>query len=184
MAGQFRRIVTGHDETGATIILTDAPPERAVRVGGPGGATFFEVWHTEAAPPVITPREDEPTDDGLVLAPPKNGTRLRIIDFPPEGEAIRQMDATGAEKTFGAMGGGAASRFRAGGHPLTHRTETIDYAIVLEGEMTMVLDASEVVLRTGDVVVQRGTSHAWSNRSGQICRMAFVLIDARYAEGL
>ncbi len=184
MPNPFRRIVTGHDETGAAIILSDAPPTRAVPVGGPGGATFFEIWSTGAAPAEITHRADEPEEAGLVLAPPKNGTRIRIIDFPPESDAIRHLGAAGAQETFSAMSGGDASRFKAGGHPLMHRTETLDYAIVLEGEMTMVMEASETLLNAGDVVIQRGTSHAWSNRSGAICRMAFVLIDGRYAEGL
>ncbi|SHG24991.1 Cupin domain-containing protein [Kaistia soli DSM 19436] len=184
MRGTFRRIVTGHDEVGRAVILSDAPPTRSVLVGGPGGATFFEIWNTGAAPPPILRHEAEPDENGLVLAPPTNGTRIRIIDFPPEGDAIRLLGAAGAQAAFGAMGGGDASRFKTGAHPLMHRTETIDYGIVLDGEMTLVLDASETLLHAGDVVIQRGTSHAWSNRSDTVCRMAFVLIDGRYAEGL
>lgn len=184
MSGPFRRIVTGHDEAGSAVILSDAPPTRAVQIGGPGGPTFFEIWSTGAAPPPIAHRAEEPAEEGLVLAPPANGTRIRIIDFPPESEAIRQLGAAGAKEKFSAMGGASASQFKAGAHPLMHRTETIDYGIVIEGEMTMILDNGETVLRPGDVVVQRGTSHAWSNRSGGNCRMAFVLIDGRYTDGL
>jgi uncharacterized cupin superfamily protein len=66
-------------------------------------------------------------------------------------------------------------------HPLMHRTESIDYGVVIEGEMTLVLDGDEVELKPGSVVVQRGTNHAWANRSGRPCRMLFVLIDAQYA---
>ncbi len=184
MPAEFRRIVTGHDEAGAAVILSDAPPTRAVLVGGPGGPTFFEIWSTGAAPATITRAADEPDESGLVLAPPKGGTRIRIIDFPPEGEAIRRLGAAGAQEAFGAMGGGDASRFKTGAHPLMHRTETVDFGIVLEGEMTLVLDAAETSLHAGDVVIQRGTSHAWSNRSDRVCRMAFVLVDGRYADGL
>ena len=69
-------------------------------------------------------------------------------------------------------------------HPFMHRTESADYGIVLAGEVTLVLDEEEVQLRAGDIVVQRGTIHAWANRSGKPCRMAFVLVDGRYAEDL
>jgi uncharacterized cupin superfamily protein len=69
-------------------------------------------------------------------------------------------------------------------HPLMHRTESIDYGVVIEGEMTLVLDDSEVLLKPGSVVVQRGTNHAWANRSGRPCRMLFVLIDGRYEPGI
>lgn len=184
MGGTFRRIVTGHDEAGEAVILSDAPPTRAVLVGGPGGPTFFEIWSTGASPARIERRAEEPAESGLVLAPPTNGTRIRIIDFPPEGEEIRRLSEAGAHEKFGAIGDAAASQFKAGAHPLMHRTETVDYGIVIEGEMTLVLDRGETVLHAGDVVVQRGTNHAWSNRSNRNCRMAFVLIDGRFAEGL
>ena len=62
-----------------------------------------------------------------------------------------------------------------------HRTESIDYGIVIEGEMTLVLDDSAVDLKPGSVVIQRGTNHAWANRSGEPCRMLFILVDGQYA---
>lgn len=185
MNGTFRRIVTGHDEAGNAVILSDAQPTRVIQVGGPGGPTFFEIWSTGAAPAEIVRQADEPAESGLVLSPPANGTRIRIIDFPPEGEEIRNLSAAGAQEKFGAMGDAAASRFKAGApHPLMHRTETVDYGIVLEGEMTLILDRGETLLQAGDIVVQRGTNHAWSNRSDSRCRMAFVLVDGRFADGL
>ena len=67
-----------------------------------------------------------------------------------------------------------------GRHPMMHRTETIDYAVVLDGEITLLLDDVDVQLKTGDVVIQRGTNHAWSNRSGKPCRMLYILIDGRF----
>lgn len=184
MSDLVRRIVTGHDDTGNAIILADGPPARVVQIGGPGGPTFTEVWSTGAAPAPIDRRTVEPAESGLVLAPPTDGTRIRIIDFPPEGDAIRQLNQAGAQEKFAAMGGGGASQFKAGGHPLMHRTETVDYGIVLEGEMTLVLDEDRTLLRAGDIVIQQGTNHAWSNRSDRNCRMAFVLIDGRYTDGL
>lgn len=184
MSDLVRRIVTGHDEAGNAIILSDGAPARVVQIGGPGGPTFTEVWSTGAAPAPIDRQKLEPAESGLVLAPPTDGTRIRIIDFPPEGDAIRQLSEAGAQEKFAAMGDGGASRFKAGAHPLMHRTETVDYGIVVEGEITLVLDKGQTLLRTGDIVIQQGTNHAWSNRSDRNCRMAFVLIDGRFAEGL
>ncbi len=111
---------------------------------------------------------------------------MRIIEFPPEGEEIqkavrRPMQQLNSNrwvmKRLLPPPGGAP-------HPLMHRTKTIDYGIVLEGEITMVLDRAETTINTGDIVIQRGTNHAWANRSGNICRMAFVLIDGQFANEL
>jgi len=183
--GTFRRIVTGHDGAGNAIIISDAPPTRAQLVGGSGGPTFFEVWSTRETPTVIDRQSDEPAEDGLVLAPPKGGTRIRVIDFPPEGDAIRKLTETEAAEKFGEMGGSDAARSKAGApHPLMHRTQTIDYGIVLEGELTLVVDRGETTIHAGDIVIQRGTNHAWANRSSRNCRVAFVLIDGQFVEGL
>jgi Cupin domain len=181
----FRRIVTGHDEAGHAVIVSDAPPSRIQLVGGPGGPTFVEVWSTRETPALIDRQSGEPAENGLVLAPPKGGTRIRVIDFPPEGEAIRKLTEAQAAEKFGEMGGSDAARSKAGApHPLMHRTQTIDYGIVLEGELTLVLDLGETTIRAGDIVIQRGTNHAWANRSGKNCRVAFILIDGQFQDGL
>jgi mannose-6-phosphate isomerase-like protein (cupin superfamily) len=174
----FRRIVTGHDAEGKACIISETPPPRSQLVGGPGGPTFIEVWQTLETPASIHPRPHEPEQSGLVLAPPPNGTRIRVIEFPPEGDEIRKLTGSDAREKFQAMGGGHASTSAEGApHPLMHRTKTVDYGIVLEGEMTLIVDRGETLIRAGDIVVQNGTNHAWANRSGRICRMAFVLID-------
>jgi hypothetical protein len=181
-AKTFRRIVTGHDADGKAIIMSDAPPARSILVGGPGGATFFEVWNTREMPALIDRQSGEPEEIGLVLSPPEKGTRIRVIEFPPESDAIRRLSAADAQASFKAMGGEEASNAKAGApHPLMHRTETIDYGIVLEGEMTLIVDHGDTVIQAGDIVIQRGTNHAWSNRSGKPCRMAFILIDGQFA---
>ena len=181
----FRRIVTGHDDGGNAIIASDAPPTRVHGIGGPGGPTFYEVWNTRETPAVIGRRSGEPAEGGLSLAPPAGGTRIRVIDFPPESAVIRDLTAAEAMAKFDEMGGaGAARSQRDAPHPLMHRTQTIDYGIVLEGELTLIVDRGETIVRAGDIVVQRGTNHAWSNRSGNPCRVAFVLIDGRFTEGL
>ncbi|MEU6147702.1 cupin domain-containing protein [Streptomyces sp. NPDC047081] len=181
----FRRIVTGHDAADRAMITQDAPPTRVLEIGGPGGPTFYEVWNTRETPAVIDRQSGEPTEDRLVLGPPEQGTRLRVIDFPPEDDRIRNLTGAEAAEKFGEMGDADAARSTAGApHPLMHRTQTIDYGIVIEGELTLVLDDGETTLRAGDIVIQRGTNHAWANRSAANCRVAFVLIDGQYTDGL
>ena len=181
----FRRVVTGHDQDGRAVILSDAPPTRAQQIGGPGGPTFFEVWNTRETPVAIDRQSGEPAESGLVLAPPKGGTRIRVIDFPPESDAIRRLTGAQAAETFSEMGGAEAAQARADApHPLMHRTQTLDYGIVLEGELTLVLDRGDTTIRAGDIVIQRGTNHAWANRSDRNCRVAFVLIDGQFIDGL
>lgn len=181
---KFRRVVTGHDAEGQAIIISEAPPDRSQLVGGPGGPTFIEVWQTLETPALIHPQPQEPEQSGLVLAPPPNGTRIRVIEFPPEGDEIRKLTKSEALEKFQSMGGGQASTSGQGApHPLMHRTKTVDYGIVLEGEMTLIVDRGETTIRAGDIVIQNGTNHAWANRSGKICRMAFILIDGQYPSG-
>lgn len=181
----FRRVVTGHDAHGRAVIQSDAPPTRRQQIGGPAGPLFTEVWHTRETPVMIDRHFSEPAEAGLVLAPPVGGTRLRVIDFPPDTEAVLNLTTDAAAAAFDQMGGRDAARSSAGaGHPLMHRTETLDYGIVLDGEVTLVVDQGETTIRAGDIVIQRGTSHAWANRSGRPCRVAFVLIDGRFVDGL
>jgi quercetin dioxygenase-like cupin family protein len=121
---------------------------------GPGGTLFYQVWGTDATPTPVDGAAQEPKTEPLAVAPAAGGTRLLINEMPP----------------------GSAS-------PM-HRTETVDYGIVLDGEVTLVLDDAERLLRAGDVVVQRGTNHRWENRSAAPARVAFVLIDATFTPAL
>jgi quercetin dioxygenase-like cupin family protein len=116
----------------------------------PDGALFYEIWATDAAPAPIGADEPDPTLSALTVPPAPNGTKIRINEFPP----------------------GVVSP--------VHRTQSVDYGIVLDGEVVLVLDDSETVLRAGDVAVQRGTSHRWENRSDRTARMAFILIDGAF----
>jgi len=187
MSAAFRRIVTGHDAEGNAIILSDAPPERIQRVGGESGPMFYEVWNTRETPARIDRASGEPSESGLVLVPPKGGTRIRVLDIPPESEALRTLDPEAARKHFAEISAANAATHRQGAnapHPYMHRTESVDYGIVLEGEIFLVLDKAETLVRAGDIIIQRGTNHAWSNRSGRNCRIAFVLIDGEFTRGL
>ena len=179
----FRRVVTGHDAAGQAIIQEDGPPPRAAHVGGEHGPIFYEVWNTRETPARIDRASREPPEEGILLAPPKNGTRIRVLDIPPEGDWLEAMAPEQIEAHFAEVGAGGA--IQAGSrHALMHRTETVDYGIVLEGEVTLVMDVGETVVRAGDIVIQRGTNHGWANRSGQNCRIAFVLIDGRFEDGI
>lgn len=185
MTSTVRRIVTGHDAAGKAVVLQDGPAPAVLRNPARGDYFSAQIWATQATPVPIAAEEPDPTSEKLSLEPPRRGTVIRVIQFPPEDESIRKLDAAGAHAVFAAIGSDKASTFKAGGpHPLMHRTESVDYGIVLEGEITLVLDNAEVAVRAGDVVVQRGTNHAWSNRSGKSCRVAFVLIDGKFDSAL
>jgi mannose-6-phosphate isomerase-like protein (cupin superfamily) len=185
MSKQFRRIVTGHDEKSQAIIQSDAPPARVKTLSG-GGPTFYEIWNTRESPAPIDKNGGEPPEEGIVLVPPPNGTRIRVLDIPPETDDMKHVDAAQVRALFAEVGAADASTHSAGSarHPHMHRTETIDYGIVLDGEITLLVDIGEVIVRAGDIVVQRGTNHGWANRSGKNCRIAFILIDGQFVDGL
>jgi quercetin dioxygenase-like cupin family protein len=144
----IRRVVTGHDRGNVAKVLTDGAATNA-KYPSPGTVSTL-IWCSDRTPAAI-PMGENVEDMGariLGTAPPANGTRFTVIDFPP------------------------------GNKPHLHRTETLDYIIVLEGEIDMDMDDSTITLKAGDVMVQRGTNHAWANRSAVRARVAFVLIDA------
>jgi mannose-6-phosphate isomerase-like protein (cupin superfamily) len=182
----FRRIVTGHDATGNAVILEDGPPPRVARVGGASGPMFYEVWNTRETPVRIDRNSGEPSETGIQLAPPKNGTRIRVLDIPPEDGTLDTLSPEDARAHFASIGAADASSHTGAGsrHAYMHRTETIDYGIVLQGEITLIMDQGETTVRAGDIVIQRGTNHGWANRSGKNCRIAFVLIDGKFCDGL
>lgn len=185
MAPRMRRVVTGHDANGKAIVVEDGePPVVFTRAEMPGLA-FYEVWNTQSAPAVVSAKSDPTKDRPVKVPPPKHGTIIRVIDFPSEDPSKPKPPMELAGKLFELMGL----------HPVTdpklyerhhfmHRTQSVDYGIVLEGSMTLLLDDTEVDLKAGDVVVQNGTVHAWRNRSGANCRMAFILVDGEYEPGL
>jgi quercetin dioxygenase-like cupin family protein len=185
MARIVRRVVTGHDSTGKAVVVSDGPaPFVHVNRHHPDWVST-DIWRTDRSPAAILAQPGETTEGPRRQLPQSRGTVLRINHFPPEPASVRAMSAEDAKRAFAALGNESASTFAANGrHPMMHRTETIDYAIVLFGEMTMLLDDDEVVLRAGDVLVQCGTNHAWSNRSQEPAAIAFVLIDGEYEKDL
>jgi hypothetical protein len=178
-----RRVVTGHDPKGRAVIAWDGAPPTVVALAAVPGTVFHELWATDAVPASVDNGPD-PTLGELRLSPPRGGTRIRIVDIPPD----TIQNAVGAEEAaaaFAEIGGSDAHEADVEGpHALMHRTETVDYGIVLAGEVWLVVDEGETRLLPGDVVVQRGTNHAWSNRTEETARMAFVLVDGVFGDDL
>jgi hypothetical protein len=170
----IRRLVSADDAEGRSSHIEDAPARAVRTVAGRPGYRSVNVWRTEGLPTPIGAPDAALSHQGIL--PPANGTILRVIDFPPEHpdpEVRRQQ--IGA--TFSGMFHDAAHDKRDGAHPGMHRTETVDYAIVLEGEIYSVMDRDEKLMKAGDILIQRGTNHAWANRSGKTARICFVLMD-------
>jgi len=182
----IRRIVTGHDAQGQAVIQEDGPPPRIQQIGGAHGPVFYELWNTRETPARIDRASGEPSEEGINLAAPRNGTRIRILDVPPDDASFETMTPEQAKAHFAEVGATDASSHGGSGsrHAFMHKTETVDYGIMLEGELTLIMDEGETVIRPGDIVVQRGTNHGWANRSGKPCRICFVLIDGAYEDGL
>lgn len=181
MARAIRRVVTGHDQSGKAVVLSDgAVPVVHSNPMRPGQLSY-EVWKTSAMPIPLAPQEPEPTGGKRQLHPVPMGNVFRISEVPPESDAIRNMTPEQSRAAFAASNAEEASTWGRGGrHPLMHRTETLDYAVVLEGEITLILDEGEVMLKAGDVVIQRGTNHAWRNHTSKPTRMLYVLIDGKF----
>ncbi|MCW5636762.1 MAG: cupin domain-containing protein [Rubrivivax sp.] len=176
----IHRVVTGHDAEGKAIVASNGPLPTVVEIAAIPGTVFHEVWST-AGTPALVDNGPDPTAGALTLPPPRLGTRMRFVDIPPDSAEFLAHGAARMKDAFTQVGDVQASTVKADSpHPLMHRTESVDYGIVIEGEMTLVLDDSEVLLRPGSVVVQRGTNHAWANRSGRLCRMLFILVDGQY----
>lgn len=167
MRSTARRIVTGHDASGKSVFLSDGPPPNFLEKGT--DVDFIEMWATQGSPVVLNSTEAEPTsgkiDGKIKVSPPPRGTRFRINVMHP-GHVLKWPPR-------------ADGRARG-----MHRTRSVDYGIVLQGEVYLVLDAGETLLKPGDVVIQRGTDHAWENRSDQPARMAFILIDGEWSDEL
>ncbi len=175
MTLHIRRVVTGHDADGKAVIVADGEAPRSWRQPSGLGHSLF--WVTDAMP-VDNAGHAEGGDQDIGIPPPPHGSVFRIVEFPPEGDDLDHADPIGQEmlKASGAIVKGDAGLTAR--HPGMHKTNSIDYAVILSGEIDMLVDEDEVHLQAGDVVVQRGTYHAWANRGTEPCRIAFILIDA------
>jgi hypothetical protein len=170
----IRRVVVGEDADGQSYVEQDGPPTVIRTVPERPGFRSINLWATIGTPTSL--QDGDRAREVQAILPPLCGTVLRILDYPPDPqdpqEAERRMKATFQQFNDVELPTGPMR------HPGMHRTDSVDYAIVLTGEIYVVMDKGETLLREGDVLVLRGARHAWSNRSNEFCRVATVLIDA------
>ncbi|MFZ0766228.1 MAG: cupin domain-containing protein [Bradyrhizobium sp.] len=172
-ASEIRRVVTGLDANDRAVILFDSRvPLRA----GPFGLQATNLWVTNSYPLGFSFKDDTAATP-VGISPLDNGTKFRVVEFPPLDPATEaKMEPEGLMKAVGPV---APARGRPVTHPLMHRTRSVDYAVVLSGEIDMVLDDTSVHLKPGDTVVQQATNHAWVNHGTETCRILFVLMDSK-----
>jgi len=172
-APEVRRVVTKIDEAGKAVVMFD---ERVQMSGVRPPNYVAPIWLSDKSLPDFSMREDA-AKRMAGLMPPKGGTVFRVVDFVPEPDAVARMDMNTMQKVVGEAG--TPKKGLPPRHPMMHRTRTLDYAIVISGEIDMLLDDGEVHLKAGDVVVQQATNHAWVNRGKEPCRIAFILMDSQ-----
>ena len=162
-----RRVVTGHRGTKSVVLFDSAAPNQKLRQAS--GLVSTLLWVTDERPADVSGSADRSLRE-IGVPPPPKGSIFRVVDFPPEG-GTRSREAVLKEMGVADTGGAR--------HHAMHKTPSTDYAVVIEGEIDMLLDDSEVHLVAGDVLVQQGTNHAWVNRGREPCRIAFILVDAK-----
>jgi mannose-6-phosphate isomerase-like protein (cupin superfamily) len=175
-----RRIVTIDDARGASHAVVDEPsPDVHTDPARPGYAST-RVWVTTASPPTVPKQFRDALLLPQMMVPPPHGSVCRIVTIPPDASWRGKVGAPEVAAFFQQMGApGASTISPRAPHPYMQQTRTLDFCLVLEGEVTLVLDTEEVALKAGDTVVQRGTNHAWSNRSDKPCRIAISSHDAK-----
>lgn len=175
MAQTIRRVVTYQDADGVSRFLTDGDAPNVNIMDDLGGFALTEIWETTAAPTSNTGTDD--AGAGITHLEPalgSGGSVVRFCEFPPHTDETLKA-ASGDEFGDYAEDGVFAQSDR---HPMMHKTSTVDYIIIVKGELWAVLEEDETLLKAGDILIQRGTNHAWSNRSDEPCLMAAVLISA------
>ncbi|HEU5178568.1 MAG TPA: cupin domain-containing protein [Burkholderiales bacterium] len=174
MIWRVRRVLTGHDAQGRSTFIADGPAPNVKEMSAMPGLALTDLWETKGAPASNT-GQDDAASRPVHLEPPKNGTILRIVEFPPDSAWRNRTDGKDGFKSIGA--GHAQDRQSA--DPMMHKTSTVDYIIVLKGEIYAIMETGEKLLRAGDILVQRGTNHSWSVRTDEPCIVAAVLVSAK-----
>jgi len=170
---RVRRVVTATDDNGKSYILSDGIAGNYKEMTGMEGLYLTDLWET-AGPRAKNRGGGDAAARPVHLEPPDAGTILRIVEFPPDKNWRGKRDVSGA---FAAIGAGHAP-LAGHGDPMMHITATVDYIIVLKGEIFAVMDKGETLLKAGDVLIQRGTNHSWHNRADEACVIAAVLVSA------
>ncbi len=169
---EIHRVVTAIDKNNKSVALFDG--KVPLKIGG-AGEGVASLWVTEKAPADFSWADDR-SAARKGFAPSNGGTFLLIVDFPPVGPEVDKLDVN---TMMNVVGPDAPKRGVPPSNPLMHRTRTVDYAIIMSGEIDMMLDTGTVHLKPGDVVVQQATNHAWLNHGKEPCRIAFVLMDSQ-----
>lgn len=176
MARAVRRIVTGHHPDGRSMVVMDGPAPNVKQREAGNASTLL--WVTDETPADVSGCADRAAR-AIGVPPPAHGSIFRVAEFPPGvGGEVRDNEAL--LRDFGI--GPDVARGHPPRHPTIHRTRSLDYIVVLEGEIHLLLDDGEYRLQAGDVVVQQGTNHSWINRGAATCRLAMVFIDAAEPE--
>jgi mannose-6-phosphate isomerase-like protein (cupin superfamily) len=173
MIWRVRRVLTGHDAEGRSTFIADGPAPNVKEMSAMPGLALTDLWETAGAPASNAGDRDAAARP-VHLEPPKNGTILRIVEFPPDSA---WRNATDGKDGFESIGAGHAQD-KGSSDPMMHKTSTVDYIVVLKGEIYAVMETGEKLLRAGDVLVQRGTNHSWSVRGNEPCIVAAVLVSA------
>jgi hypothetical protein len=174
MIWRVRRVLTGHDAQGRSTFIADGEAPNVKEMASMPGLALTDLWETGGAP-ASNEGDRDAASRPVRLEPPKNGTLLRIVEFPPDSAWRAGADGKQAFKSIGA--GHAQDSNSA--DPMMHRTGTVDYIIVLKGEIHAIMETGEKLLRPGDILVQRGTNHSWSVRGAEPCIVAAVLVSAK-----
>jgi mannose-6-phosphate isomerase-like protein (cupin superfamily) len=171
LAQDVRRVVTGLDENNHAVVLFDS---RIVLKQDSPVIASTNFWITDSTPPGLS--KDDTANRPIGVSPPDNGTKFRLVEFAPldpatEAKLPPEMIMKGV--THPPQKGIAVK------HPMMHRTRSLDYAVILSGEIDMMLDDNSVHLKQADVIVQQATNHGWVNHGTQPCRILFVLMDSK-----
>jgi hypothetical protein len=167
-----RRVVIAQDKENQSDIIEDSNAKDIdYFITGVKEAVSINLWATSKMPPTLEDVSDS-TQSELPFLPSKNGTLLRICDIPPDSLYINRLD----EILLNNQKISAEQKVLK--HPLMHKVDCLIYAVVLDGEVTLILDKTQTILKAGDIIIDYGSHHAWSNHTNHVCRMLFVLLDA------
>lgn len=173
MAQKIRRVITGVNAAGQSTILFDDQNGQVKEMESMPGVALTDIWETTSSPADNSGTKDAARRP-VRLEPLPGGSILRVVEFPPDTAWLNKADAAAAFSSIGADSVHDASS----SDPMRHKTATIDYIIVLEGEIHAVMDTGSVLLKRGDFFVQRGTIHSWSVKGEERCLIAAILINA------
>ncbi len=175
MPREFRRFVTGLNESGQSVLTFEDTAASILDIAGWPGARLTDVW-TTAEMPVDNSGDADRAGQQVRHDPEPLGSIFRMVEIPPEGSISGKIDTAAAFASMSSRN--VPTEEDQAQHGSMHVTDTVDYLVIVEGEMHMLLEEGEVLLKAGDCIVQRGTKHAWINRSDSPCILAAVLIDA------